>query len=200
MRGLAHPSAIGILVEFTHHRRVGARRRAFMALSAIEDPRVPRLLQQGLRDSDRTVRAAVATALGNIGARGSVEVLFLAFERGIVEAAPSIGKLGDAASVDRFSQHLGRTPLSVMLSGYNQYLRREDIEERTKIDIINRLGEVSGREVRRFLQRYLDTFNRRDRSRLHTVVRDTLRRIPGPGSQGQRTAPAGSAAAAGGSQ
>ena len=178
LRGLAHPSAIDVLVEFTHHRRAAARRRAYQALSAIQDRRVPTLVEHGLRDSDRTVRGACALALGNMGARGSLETLFRAFDRGVVEAAVAIGKLGDAASVTRFGEELGRQPLSVMLSGYDQYLRRTDIPEQTKIDIVTRLGEISGRTVREFLSQYLATFTERDRSRLRTVVQDTLRRIP----------------------
>src|SRR5690606_7804146 len=54
--GLGHPSAIDVLVEFTRHRRAGARRLAYRALAAIEDRRVPALLEQGLRDSDRNIR------------------------------------------------------------------------------------------------------------------------------------------------
>lgn len=182
LRGLAHPSAIDVLVEFTHHRRARARRLAYQALAAIDDRRVPELLEQGLRDSDRNIRAAAARALGEIGARRSVETLFLAFDRGVVEAAIAIGKLGNRGTVEQFTEHLGRMPLSVMLSGYHEYVRRDDIPDEVKIDIINRLGEVSGPMVRQFLQRYLDTFptrGRASRSRLRQVVVDTLRRIPG---------------------
>lgn len=182
LEGLAHPSSIDVLVEFTHHRRARARRLAYEALAAIEDRRVPALLEQGLRDSDRTVRGNAARSLGEIGARGSVDTLFVAFDRGVVEAAISIGKLGDRASITRYNEHLGRVPLSVMLSGYHEYLRRNDVAEEVKVDIVNRLGEVSGPLVRAFLQRYLDTFpttGRASRSRVRTVVIDTLRRIPG---------------------
>jgi hypothetical protein len=182
LEGLAQPSSIDVLVEFTRHRRARARRLAYSALSAIQDRRVPALLEQGLRDSDRNVRATVARELGEIGARSSVDTLFVAFDRGVVEAAAAIGKLGDRQSVSRFNDHLGRQPLSVMLSGYVEYLRREDIPEEVKIDIVGRLGDVSGPLVRSFLQRYLDTFPTRGRSargRLRTVVIDTLRRIPG---------------------
>jgi HEAT repeat protein len=182
LRGLGHESAVDVLVEFTHHRRARARRLAYQALAAIDDPRVPDLLEQGLRDSDRNIRAAAARALGDIGARGSVETLFLAFDRGVVEAAIAIGKLGGRGTVERFTEHLGDAPLSVMLSGYHEYVRRDDIPDEVKIDIVNRLGEVSGPMVRQFLQRYLDTFpsrGRAARSRLRQIVVDTLRRIPG---------------------
>lgn len=196
LRGLAHASSIDVLVEFTHHRRARARRLAYQALAAIEDRRVPPLLEQGLRDSDRNVRATVARSLGEIGATGSVDTLFVAFDRGVVEAAISIGKLGDRRSLTRFNDHLGRMPLSVMLSGYGEYLRRADIPDEVKIDVIGRLGEVSGPMVRAFLQRYLDTFPTRGaaaRSRVRTVVIDTLRRIPGSANAARGTVvPAGS--------
>lgn len=198
-RGLAHPSSINVLVEFTHHRRPRARRLAYQALASISDRRIPRHLEQGLRDSDRNVRATCARQLGEIGATGSVDTLFLAFDRGVVEAAAAIGKLGNRQSVATFNEHLGNVPLSVMLSGYHEYVRRRDIPEPVKIDIINRLGEVSGPMVRQFLSRYLDTFptrGRASRGRLRETVVTTLRRIPGhAGSARGRTVSADSAEA-----
>ena len=195
LRGLAHASAIEVLTEFTHHRRARARRLAYDALAAISDRRIPALLEQGLRDSDRNVRAACARQLGEIEARGSVDTLFLAFDRGVVEAAASIGKLGNRQAVNRFNEHLGQMPLSVMLSGYHEFVRRRDIPDEVKIDIVGRLGEISGDMVRVFLQRYLDTFpsrGRASRSRVRTSVIETLRRIPGhAGSARGRTVPVG---------
>ncbi|GAB5548439.1 MAG: HEAT repeat domain-containing protein [Sandaracinaceae bacterium] len=180
--GLAHPSAIDVLVEFTHHRRARARRLAYAAIASTDDRRRPALLEQGLRDSDRNVRASAARALGEIGADRSLDTLFLAFDRGVVEAAIAIGKLGNRQHIERFNGYLGNVPLSVMLSGYSEMVRRNDVADEVKIDIVNRLGEVSGPMVRVFMQRYLDTFptrGRASRSRVRQIVIDTLRRIPG---------------------
>lgn len=199
LRAIAHPSSIEILTEFTHHRRAAARRRAYRALAAIEDRRVATLIEAGLRDSDREVRSAAALALGEMGSRSSLDLLFRAFDRGVIEAATSIGQLGNEASVERFNGYLGRVPLSVMLAGYEHYLRRADINEDTKVDIVTRLGEVSGRQVREFLGSYASTFGARDRGRLRQLVTDTIARIPVEGDT-RRTAPvtAPSAPAAGG--
>jgi len=201
LRGLAHPSAIDVLTEFTHHRRARARRLAYQALAAIDDRRVPDLVEHGLSDSDRSVRSTCARALGEMGARGSVDTLFVAFDRGVVEAAIAIGKLGNRASVARFTEHLGEAPLSVMLSGYSEYVRRDDIPDAVKLDIIGRLGEISGPMVRVFLQRYLDTFGTgraAQRDRVRQSVVETLRRIPGhAGSARGRTVSSDSAEAAG---
>ena len=72
--GLAHSGGIEILTAFTHHRRSGARRRAYQGLAAISDRRIPDLLERGLSDSDRNVRATSALALGEIGAQDSARI------------------------------------------------------------------------------------------------------------------------------
>ncbi len=201
LRGLGHPSGIEVLTEFTHHRRARARRLAYQALAAISDRRVPTLLEHGLSDSDRSVRAQCARSLGEIGATGSVDTLFVAFDRGVVEAAISIGKLGNRAAIGRFNEHLGRMPLSVMLSGYSEFVRRNDVPEEAKIEIVGRLGDISGDMVRVFLQRYLDTFSTgraAQRDRVRQVVIETLRRIPGhAGSARGQTVPTGTSGAGG---
>ncbi len=178
LRVLAQASSIEALSEFTHHRREATRRRAYQALSAIRDPRVAAMLEQGLRDSDRTIRGACALALGEINARPAVDTLFRALQLGVIEAAQSIGKLGDARAVERYNEFLGVQPLSVMLSGYGEFLRRNDIPEASKVAMINRLGEVSGTQVRQFIAQYASTFSPRDRGRLRALVFETLRRIP----------------------
>ncbi|MBX3250560.1 MAG: HEAT repeat domain-containing protein [Myxococcales bacterium] len=183
---VAEPSAIDVLTELTRHRRAGARRRAYGALAAIADPRVRPLLEQGLRDSDRSVRGAAALALGTIGARESLDLLFRAFERNVIEAAIAIGKLGDARAVERYHGFLGSEPLGVMLSGYDAFLRRDDVPVETKKAIVERLGEVAGVQVRRFLQEYLGHFPERIRDRrqneLKVLVEQTIARIPESGA------------------
>jgi HEAT repeat protein len=178
LQGLAHPKAIEVLTEFTKHRRTGARKRAYQALAAIDDPRIPDLLEQGLRDPERSVRSTAALSLGEIGAKKSLGVLFQAFEAGVVEAAIAIGKLGDAESVKRFTEHLGERPLGIMLSGYRHFVRRDDISDETKTEIVTELGEVSGPMVRRFLEDYMETFPEDADSELVKHVSKTLRRIP----------------------
>ncbi|MFT5357420.1 MAG: hypothetical protein ACI9KE_004655 [Polyangiales bacterium] len=182
LRGLGHESAIEVLTEFTNHRRASARRRAFQALSAIEDGRVAAIIERGLRDSDRSVRGVAALALGEIGATSSLGTLFVALERNVIEAAIAIGKLGNAASIERFDGFLGNEPLGVMLSGYDEYLRRDDVPIEAKTAIVERLGETAGVMVRQFLQNYLRWFPVRSRNRellaLRDLVNETIQTIP----------------------
>lgn len=205
LKRIAEPSSIDVLTEFTRHRRPGARRRAYEALAEIQDRRVATLLEQGLRDSDRSVRASAADSLGDIGARGSLDILFRAFERGVIEASPAIGKLGDERSVARFTEHLGQQPLSVMLDGYAEYLHRTDIAEATKVEIVVRLGEVSGRLVRQFLQQEISRLQERERgarrrapSALLMRMSEVMSRIPADGET-RRTRAVGEGDASGAS-
>lgn len=178
LRGLASPRAIDVLLEMTRHRRPGARRRAYLALAAIDDSQVAALLAQGLRDPDRSVRGAVALAIGDRGDTESLDLLFSAFERGVIEAAIAIGKLVPASGVERFDAYLGQRPLAVMLSGYEPLLRRDDVPAQVKSAVVEKLGEVAGPMVRRFLVDYSTTFSERDRSPLRHLVDETIRRIP----------------------
>ncbi|MGF1468192.1 MAG: HEAT repeat domain-containing protein, partial [Sandaracinaceae bacterium] len=180
LRQLAHPSALEILTVYTSHRRVGARRRAYQAIAAIEDRRVPALLERGLRDSDRGIRATSARRLGAVGNDASVETLFQAFDHRVMEASVAIGKLGDADAVERFHGYLGQAPLSVMLAGYREFLGRREIPQSAKMGIVQRIAEQPSVQVQRFLQRYLDTFPttfRAQRDPLRREVVSTLRRL-----------------------
>jgi hypothetical protein len=47
-----------------------------------------------------------------------------------------------------------------------------------KLEIVGKLGEVSGPMVKQFLREYFATFPERDRSALKRAVEETIRRIP----------------------
>ena len=206
MQRLAMPQSLEVLTEFTHHRRAGARRRAYAAIAAIRnDRRVPALLEQGLRDSERSIREEAAESLGRIGARGSLEMLFRAFERGVLGAGEAIGRLGSDADVTRFNAFLGRMPISVMLGGYDQLLQRRDISDAVKVDIIGRLRDVSGRMVCQSLLTYRDTLpplGRQSPNELRRALTQALDQIAWDGSTRCRSLdrPAAAAAAEGGAR
>ncbi|MEO0326237.1 MAG: HEAT repeat domain-containing protein [Myxococcota bacterium] len=174
---LGAPEAIEVLTEFTAHRRSDARRQAYEALGAIQDRRVPALVARGLSDGERGVRGAVAGILGEMGARARPEIdrLFLAFERGVVEAGPAIGKVGAEGTIERFHGFLGGSiPFAVMLSGYEAYLRRDDVSYEAKKGIVERLEELATVPARNFLSRYLDSFPERPRARRIRVLRQAV--------------------------
>lgn len=179
MTGL--PGALGVLAEFTHHRRAQVRRQAYRSIARIQDPAANDVLARGLRDSDAGVRGICATALGERRAVDALDLLFLALDRGVPEAAGAIGRVGDARSVVRFHDTIGRLPISVLLSGEEAFLRRADLDEAVKLDIVARLGEVAVPAVKTFLEGLLATLDLRDLPRLRSALAETAQRISVPG-------------------
>ncbi len=156
---ISDPSSVDVLIEYTRHRRARVRRLAVQSIAQIRDPRVSdkvnEALRNALRDSNDRVRAAAATALGEHGDRGAMDLLFLAFERNVPEAAVAIGKLGGPAEADRLAGYLGRRLPSEVLPGFDEFLRRSDISDDAKVSISHRLEELAGPDVKRFLTNFL---------------------------------------------
>lgn len=168
---------LGVLAEFTRHRRASARIAAYAAIARIPGGAASELLAQGLRDSDAGVRGACARHLAERGAREQLEPLLRAFARGVPEAAYAVGRLAPADQVARFEEQLGRLPLPVMLSGYEQFLLRSDLGEATKLELCARLGEVASVPVKRFLEQLLATRDWSKQPRLRHALTETARRI-----------------------
>lgn len=173
---LARPEAIEELSNLLRNRSAAARAEAVESLSKIQDPRVRALIESGLHDSAPEVRSAAAQALGQIGARQSVTMLFRAFERGVPQAAEAIGRLGsaeDAVSADAahdaedprrtsrrqtLSMWITHAPITVLLSGFEQFLNRRDVPAAVKVKIIERLEQrAASAAVRDTLQRWVSS-------------------------------------------
>lgn len=185
---LASPLALPALTELVRHRRPEARIAALSAVAVLPGEAPLGLLVAGLRDSDPVVRGASARLLGERGDRSAIDVLFLALERGVPEAAPALGLLGDAAAVTRLHGFLGRVALQTMLPGYERLLARADLDEAVKLEIVARLGEVAVVTVKRFLERELAAGVAARSPRLAHALRETAKRIE------ERPTPGGAAA------
>lgn len=183
---LGRPEAIEELGSLMRHRRAAVRVRAVTSLSQIRDERSRPLIESGLRDSDQSVRAEAARALGRINARASLALLQRAFERNIPEAAESIGALGDAAAADRLLESVGRSPLSVLLPGFRRFLDRRDLPDPVKLRIVEQLVSRSPTtQVKAFLQEWVRELPPADRSRARARAELAIRQIndaPAPGA------------------
>jgi HEAT repeat protein len=103
---------------------------------------------QALSDADAGVRAAAAVGLGEIGAKQAVERLFLALDRGNMEASGAIGKLLGASDAERLLSYLGKIPFRSLGPALGEMLQRSDVKEATKLRIVARLEEVGTPEVK----------------------------------------------------
>lgn len=149
---LGRPEAGPILFELVAHRRPEVRLRVVQGIAACNPRGADRALISAVSDSSASVRAAAATALGELRATSAMDTLFLAWEREVPEAAVALGRIATRAEVPRILEHLGRLPFTLMRMVLAELLIRTDLAERSRLDIIARLGELATGEVRSFLE------------------------------------------------
>lgn len=173
-------SSVNILIEYLGHRRPDARVLAIFALENYKDPRVTKAIEDALRDSDSQVRRTGALALGTRDSKQSVPLLFSAFDRGVADAAISIGQIGTAEDARRLGRYLGKGDLAVLLPGFDEFLRRADFPEKAKIEILDQLFELAGPDVKRFAISYKASFPEgtdEDGNKLYKKVCQMVRQI-----------------------
>jgi hypothetical protein len=177
---LPHDAAEPVLIEYLNHRRADARTAAIMALENFKSQSVTQALEASLADSDRQVRAAAALTLGKRVTKSAVPILFFAFERGVVEAAIAIGQVGSEDDAKRLTHFLGKEDIKVLLSGFDEFLKRPEFPEAAKMNILNRLFDLAGPEVWRFAVTYKATFppdTKEDENRVYKLVCRMVRQI-----------------------
>lgn len=173
----ARPEAGPVLIELTSHRRASVRLKAVQALVASRARGADGCLTTALNDGDPGVRSAAALGLGQLNARSSVETLFLALERGVLEASTAIGQLAAPADIPRLRNYVGRLPFDAMTPAFSEILARRDVPERAKLDLIAQLAEVATPEVKTYLQEFVASLPATDHSAVRRAAEDAALRI-----------------------
>jgi len=171
------PEAGPVLITLISHRRPAIRLKAIMAVASLKPRGAEQSLTLALSDADAQIRAAAATGLGQVGARGSVDRLFLALEHGVLEASTSIGVLATPAEVVRLLGYLGRLAFDGISPALGELLARRDIPDRTKLDIVARLAELATGGAKTFLQEFVASLPTTDRSPVRRAAEDAAMRI-----------------------
>jgi hypothetical protein len=152
------PVANEALAWYAKHRDVGIRRAAIAALGKLKGAVPAHALRTALSDPDEGVRGQAATEIGglegNTQVKETVADLFVALDHRVEEAAISIGQLCDPADCKKLADKLGLVPFDVMAGALDQVLLRppKEIDDITKIEIVDRTRELGTAEVHQFLQ------------------------------------------------
>lgn len=152
---LGQPSAGPLLIELLSHRRQSVRLRAVQALAACHPAGADRALAGALSDSSAEVRAAAASAIGDVGGTAVVDQLFLAFDRGVAEAGTAIARLARPADITRMLGLLGHLPFTQMSPIVADMLGRDGVPQRSRLEIVAALGELASAEARTLLEQYV---------------------------------------------
>ncbi len=150
---LGAPSSSEVLATYIGHRTPDVRRAAVRALIRTKGPAAIAAFRAGLKAEDPVVRGFSATGLGALGAKDSIEDLFLALDRNVPEAASAIGQLCGPTECERYLAKMGKLSFDVMTSGIDPMLFREpSLPEPTVLSIVAALRELGTGEARRYLE------------------------------------------------
>jgi hypothetical protein len=176
---IGHKEALSTLLEYLHHRRPTARTMAIYALENQKGQEVTTAFENALRDSDSQVRSTAALALGKRGSASSVPVLFLAFDRGVDDAVIAIGQIGGPEDAKRLTTYLGKADINVLLSGFDEFLKRDKFPKEAKLAILEALFELAGPDVKRFAVAYKASFppGTSEKNELFELVSRMVRQI-----------------------
>lgn len=174
---LARPEAGPILYELLTHRRPSVRVKAVQAILAARPSGAENALIAALQDLDPATRGAAALGLGQLRSRRATDALFLAFERNVPEAATALAQVVAANQVSRLLDFLGRASFDTMKPAISELLARSDVPERTKLDVLSRLGDLATGDVKAYLLEYIATIPPNDRSAVRRTAQEIANRI-----------------------
>jgi HEAT repeat protein len=171
------PEGGPILAELTTHRSAEIRARAVEMLAALQAPAATPALIAALSDPDANVRSLAATGLGDLKASEALDRLFLAQERGVLEASLAIGKVIGARDVPRLLEQLGRTPMRTLAPALKALIARNDVDENARMQVVARLSELATREVKAFLGEVLAAHGSTLPARLRSALSTSAQQI-----------------------
>lgn len=175
--GIGSADAAPLLFELLSHRRPEIRLKAVSCIVSLNPTGADRALARVLSDSHERVRAAAATGLGEIKGRGALTELFLALDRGILEASSTLGQIVAPSEVPRLLGYVGRLPFGTLTVAFEKILERRDLNDRVKLEVVTRVAELATRDVRAFFERLDGAWPAAAGPTVKRAVRDAIARI-----------------------
>ncbi len=154
---LEDPAAAEPCEAYLAHRDPEVRLAAVRCLGGAKGPAATKALRVALADLDLRVHSLAATLLGEAHSPDAVADLVIALDKGVNEAAVSIGMLcegkgGSDKSCDALTERLKSKPLDVIASGLQQVLTRKEIPDDYKKNVIKVVRELASAKAREVLE------------------------------------------------
>jgi HEAT repeat protein len=159
---LRAPKAIQVLTLYAGNRNEPVRKAAVDALGLLPDQRVSGVLMERLGDSASEVRAAAATALAARREDRAAPRLFKLVAKNDPGAAAPLGTLIAANDVPRLAELRGRIDDAVLASALGEFLKRPDVADRLRIDVVRTLARIPGAAATTALVEYLASIPEKD--------------------------------------
>jgi hypothetical protein len=151
---LEDPAGIPACDAYMAHRDPEVRLTAVRCLGAAKGPQSTKAIRAALGDVDPRVHATAATLLGEAKANDAVPDLLIALDKGVNEAAVSIGMLCNPAGgeCDQLLNRMKSKPFDVISSGLQQILARKEVPDDYKKKVITQVRELASAKAREFLE------------------------------------------------
>jgi HEAT repeat protein len=152
---LAQPRTADIVLAYAGHRDPHVRKAALEALGALPDPRVGAVLLARLGDEDESVRGVAAgLAARRLKAAAAPRLRALLESKDPVAAAP-LGQVAPVAQLQGLLDLRGRVPDADFAILLGEVLKRGDVPDPTRVDIVKALADVPGADATTALAEYV---------------------------------------------
>jgi len=148
-------AVVDALVLYAGHRSPDIRRRAVKALANVPDARVTGPLMDRLGDAAPDVRAAAADALAARHETRAVPRMFALLSRGDAGVAGPLASLATPDMVPRIAELAGAVDDELVANALGEYVKRDDVPEKLRIDVLRTIGRLSGAVATTALAEYL---------------------------------------------
>ncbi|NVB84226.1 MAG: hypothetical protein HOV81_37970 [Kofleriaceae bacterium] len=150
------PPDVAALVRYANHHTPSLRQAALGALALYPDPIAKKRIVAGLHDKAGSVRGAAATAAAKGRVREALDPLFELLARGEEPAARALAQLADADLVRRIGDQVGKVPEPTLAQTLGFILKRADVAEPLKIDVVRAVGKIQDPSAVTVLSDYVD--------------------------------------------
>lgn len=147
--------AVPVLLMYAGNMNVPVRVAAVKALGALSDPRVAEVLIDRLGDAAAPVRAAAAEALAARKERRAEKRLLALVTKNDLGAAGPLGVLIAPDAVPRLAELQGRVDDEVLATALGEFLKRPEIPDRLRLDVVRTVGRLPGAGATAALVEYL---------------------------------------------
>jgi HEAT repeat protein len=149
------PRALAVLALYAGNINTPLRLAAVKGLGHLADPKAIEVLLDRLGDGQPQVRAAAAEALAARKVARAERRLFALVSRNDAGAAGPLGTLLTPSAVPQLAELHGRIDDSVLATAMGEFLKRPDVPDRLRVDVVRTVGRLPGASATAALVEYL---------------------------------------------
>lgn len=144
---LAQPRSADIVLAYCGNRNPAVRKSALLALAALSDPRAGAVFLSRLGDEDQGVRSVAAVAAARrLKAEAAPRLLGLLEAKDAAAAVP-LGQVAPVGELPSLIGLRGRVPDGDYATLLGEVLKRSDVPDPTRVEVVRALGDVPGADA-----------------------------------------------------